>query len=31
VVAPGFIDGNWPGLITFSHVVFPVNVELLDH
>lgn len=30
VVAPGFIDGNWPGIITFSHVVFPVNVELLD-
>lgn len=31
VVAPGFIDGNWPGIITFSHVVFPVNVELLDN
>lgn len=30
VVAPGFIDGNWPGIITFSHVIFPVNVELLD-
>jgi hypothetical protein len=30
VVAPGFIDGNWPGFITFSHVVFPVNVELLN-
>jgi hypothetical protein len=30
VVAPGFIDGNWPGLITFSHIVFPVNVEVLD-
>lgn len=31
VVTPGFIDGNWPGFITFSHVVFPVNVELLNH
>lgn len=31
VVAPGFIDGNWPGIITFSHVVFPVNVELLNN
>lgn len=30
IVAPGFIDGNWPGIITFSHVVFPVNVALLD-
>lgn len=31
VVTPGFIDGNWPGIITFSHVVFPINVELLDN
>lgn len=30
IVAPGFIDGNWPGTITFSQMVFPVNVELLE-
>jgi hypothetical protein len=30
VVAPGFIDGNWPGIITFSHLIFPMNVELLN-
>jgi len=29
VISPGFIDGNWPGIITFSHVVFPINVQLL--
>jgi hypothetical protein len=27
-IAPGFVDGNWPGIITFSHVVFPISVEV---
>lgn len=30
VVAPGFIPGNWVGVITFSHLQFPVNVEILE-
>lgn len=29
VPEPAFIDGYWLGLITFNHVQFPVNVELL--
>lgn len=30
VPEPAFIDGNWLGLITFNHVQFPINVELLE-
>lgn len=30
VPEPGFVDGLWQGIITFNHLQFPVNVELLD-
>lgn len=30
VITPGYIAGNWPGLITFSHIQFPINVDLLN-
>ena len=31
VPEPAFIDGNWLGIITFNHIQFPINVELLDN
>ena len=31
VPLPGLINGNWHGVIQFSHVVFPVNVAVLDN
>lgn len=31
VPEPGFVPGSWQGLITFNHVVFPVNVETFDN
>lgn len=27
---PGFVDGNWHGVIQFTHVVFPINVRMLN-
>jgi hypothetical protein len=30
VPEPGFIPGWWQGIMTFNHVVFPINVDVLD-
>jgi hypothetical protein len=31
ITEPGFIHGLWLGVITFNHIQFPVNVEVLPH
>jgi hypothetical protein len=30
VPEPGFLPGWWQGIMTFNHVVFPINVERVD-